>query len=362
MTIIIPAYRPDEKLLRLLADLRARTDASILVVNAGSGKEYDALFEKAASLCDTLLVHEENRGKGAALKTAYSHILDQGGESGAVCAADADGQHLPEDILRCLEKAEQNPGSLVLGTRKFSGEVPARSRFGNTVTRHTFHFLMGKKIYDTQTGLRAFTVDLIPMALAIGEDRYEYEMQMLCDAVRKKIPILEVEIRTVYLEDNRSSHFHPLRDAMKVYGLLLRCAMGPLFEGISFILSSCFAFLVDVTTYYLLFRFVFPLFSQNTRLIAFFALLTARIVSSLVNFLVNRSMIFHNKEKPVRSYLLYLVLVGVIFLVNDKLNALLLIRAGLHPILCHVLSQTICFPLSFFAQKFIVFSKRKRSQ
>ena len=359
MTIIIPAYKPDEKLIRLLGDLRAQTDARILVVNDGSGKESDALFEKAASLCDTLLVHKENRGKGAALKTAYSYLLEEGAETGAVCAADADGQHLPEDILRCLACAEENPGALVLGARKFSGEVPARSRFGNTVTRHTFHLLMGKKIYDTQTGLRAFTPDLIPMALAIEEDRYEYEMQMLCDAVRKKIPILEVEIRTVYLEENRSSHFHPLRDALKVYGLLLRCALGSFFEGISFLLSSCFAFFVDAASYYLLFRFVFPLFSDNTRMIAFFALLSARILSSFVNYLVNKNMIFRKRGNSFKSYLLYLLLVVVIFLINDKLNAFLLLKVGLHVILCHVLAQLICFPLSFLAQKFIVFSKKK---
>lgn len=363
MTIIIPAYKPDEKLLGLLGELNRLTSARIIVVNDGSGEAFDALFQKVSLLCHTLLSHEVNRGKGAALKTAFAHLLAEGKEAGAICTADADGQHLPKDILRCLKCAEENPGSLVLGARSFRGDVPARSRFGNTVSRWTFRILMGKMVYDTQTGLRAFTPELLPQMLEIREDRYEYEMQMLCNAVRNKTPIREVEIETVYIEDNRSSHFNPLKDALRVYGLLLRCALGPFFEMISFVFSSCLAFLVDATAYFLLLHFVFPIFlEEDPRALAFFSLLAARVISSVVNFCVNGKMVFRNMKKPVKSFLLYLCLVLAIFFANEQLNAFFLLDCGIHAIPAHILAQLICFPVSFLAQKFIVFPKKKEKK
>ena len=364
MTIIIPAYKPDEKLICLLGDLKKITDARILVVNDGSGEAYNTVFREAEKLCHILLRHEVNRGKGAALKTAFSYLLEEGTEKGAVCTADADGQHLPEDIVRCLKCAEENPGSLVLGARGFRGNVPARSRFGNSVSRFTFHLLMGKRVYDTQTGLRAFTPELLPQMLEISEDRYEYEMRMLCNAVRKKVPIKEVEIQTVYIEENKSSHFNPLKDAMRVYGLLLRCALGPLFQVIGFLFSSLIAFVVDSAAFYLLLRFVMPLiFPESTDLVDFTSLLAARVISSLVNFSVNGTVVFRNMKKPLRSLILYFALVVIVFFANDFLiDWLRYDFLKLHPVLAHLLSQAICFPVSFLAQKFVVFPKGKTKQ
>ncbi len=362
MTIIIPAYKPDEKLIRLLDDLKEMTAARILVVNDGSGEAFDDVFRQAKERCHVLLNHPVNRGKGAALKTAFSYLLEEGTETGAICTADADGQHLPGDIVRCLKCAEENPDTLVLGSRSFRGDVPARSRFGNSASRITFHILMGKRVYDTQTGLRAFTPALLPQMLEISEDRYEYEMRMLCNAVRKKTPIKEVEIETVYIEENKSSHFNPLKDAMKVYGLLIRCALGPLFQIISFLFSSLFAFLVDATAYFLLLRFLFPLFLESDRTIAFVSLLCARVISSLVNFSVNGTVVFRNMKNPARSLILYFILVVGIFFANEQLNALFYVTLGIHPILSHLTSQILCFPVSFLAQKYVVFPKGKAKQ
>ncbi|MBR5295538.1 MAG: bifunctional glycosyltransferase family 2/GtrA family protein [Clostridia bacterium] len=363
MTIIIPAYRPDEKLILLLKELKNVTSARLLVVNDGSGAEFDHIFEAASPLCDKILIHPVNRGKGAALKTAFSYLLEKGVETECVCTADVDGQHLPEDIIRCLDAAKENPDALVLGARKFDGSVPARSRFGNTVSRFTFRILMGKTVYDTQTGLRAFSPSLLPQMLEIAEDRYEYEMKMLCNAVRKKTPIVEVEISTVYIEENKSSHFNPLKDALKVYGLLLRCALGPFFQVISFLFSSCLAYLVDVVAYFLLFRFVFPIFlGENTRQIAFFALLIARVISSLTNYLFNGKVVFKSAENPAKSLTLYTILSVLTFFAHDKINALLLIGCRLHAIVSHILSQVIFFPASFLIQKYIVFPRKKEKK
>ncbi len=362
MIIIIPAYKPDEKLIALLSALKEKTPAHLLLVNDGSGKEYDSVFEKAESLCDTLLVHPENRGKGAALKTAFSHLIQCGKADEIICTADADGQHLPEDILACLQDAEKNPGTLVLGSRSFRGDVPARSRFGNTVSRHTFHLLMGKRVFDTQTGLRAFTGDLLPLFVSIEGDRYEYEMRMLCTAVKKKIPVREIEIQTVYIEENKSSHFNPVKDALRIYGLLFRFALGNLFELISFILSSCLAFLVDAAAFYLLFTHLFPHLFAEERFVSFFSLLAARILSSCVNFWVNGKVVFQNLEKPFRSFFFYALLVVGIFFANEFILSFLIFNLHFHALAAHILAQVVCFPISFLIQKFLIFRKSKEKK
>lgn len=363
MTIIIPAYKPDEKLISLLENLRENSPARLILVNDGSGAEFDPIFEKATPLCDLVLSHDVNRGKGAALKTAFSYLLEEGKETGAICTADADGQHLPKDILRCLHTAEEHRGSLVLGSRSFKGNVPLRSRFGNSASRLTFRLLMGKGVYDTQTGLRAFTPELLPLMLKIPHNRYEYEMQMLCDAVRKKIPIEEITIETVYLEENKSSHFNPLKDAMRVYSLLLRCALGPVFEILSFLFSSCFAYLVDFFAYSAFLSLLFPLFLEpGSRSLVFLSLLAARIISSAANFFVNGKLVFKSLEKPARSMILYFLLVIFIFFANEKLNALFLLNLNFNVFFSHGLSQCICFPISFLAQKYIVFPRNKEKK
>lgn len=369
MTIIIPAYKPDEKLIHLLRDLKEITSARILVVNDGSGKEFDTVFEEAKKLCHILLVHEKNQGKGAAMKTAFAYLLEEGEEKGAVCTADADGQHLPKDIVRCLECAEENPGALILGSRKFRGNVPVTSLLGNTITRFTFHVLMGKRVYDTQTGLRAFTPELLPQMLEITENRYEYEMRMLCNAVRKKTPIKEVEIETVYIDENKSSHFNPFKDALRVYGLLLRCAWGPFFEMISFAFSSVLAFVVDSLAFFLLLHYLMPLLLDSTDAVNFTSLLIARVLSSMFNFAVNGKVVFRNTEKPTKSLILYFALVVLIFFGNDFIIDWLRYDSGwlsasskFHSVLAHLLSQVICFPVSFLAQKYVVFPKGKKAK
>ena len=362
MTIIIPAYKPDEKLIGLLQSLSKNEKIRILLVNDGSGLAYDSVFEKAAPFCFKILNHEVNMGKGAALKTAFSFLLEEAKEKETICTADADGQHLPEDIFACLEAAKKNPGTLILGSRAFDTGVPLRSRFGNSASRFTFRLLMGKRVRDTQTGLRAFTPDLLPFVLSIPYNRYEYEMKMLCDAVRKKIPLLEITIKTVYLEENKSSHFNPLKDALRVYSLLLRCALGSFWEVLSFLFSSCFAYLVDVSAYALFLHLVFPHLLAEKRSIVFFSLLAARVISSFANFFINGKLVFHNLEKPARSMTLYFLLVALIFFANEWLNALFLLKLpfSFGTFFSHALAQCICFPVSFFIQKYLVFPQDKK--
>ena len=212
LAILIPAYQPDGRLVRLVEALRGDFPR-IVVVDDGSTEGLQAL-DAVRGLVEVLLRHDVNRGKGAALRTGFAWIREHLPDVAGTVTADADGQHSPEDIRRVAEATVGRKGGLVLGVRAFEGQVPFRSRFGNWWTRMLFRLLTGLSLRDTQSGLRGIPADMLERMLAMRGDRYEYETRMLADARHHAEPPLQIPIRTVYINGNRSSHYRPFRDTL----------------------------------------------------------------------------------------------------------------------------------------------------
>ena len=105
--IVIPAYQPDNKLIKLIEKIHEKSDFRILVIDDGSSSKCQYIFDKAEQYA-TVLRHQVNQGKGQALKTAFDYIRQQN-SYGTVVTADADGQHKIWDILRTANKASENP-------------------------------------------------------------------------------------------------------------------------------------------------------------------------------------------------------------------------------------------------------------
>lgn len=228
MTILIPAYKPDLHMPALVREIREQApDMRVLVVDDGSGAEFEPVFIEAEAAGAVLLRHETNRGKGAALKTGFTYLKENGETEGCV-TADADGQHTANDIFKVAALTAAHPGCLIMGGRKFNRPgVPLRSKAGNYATRFTFNLLCGQCIGDTQTGLRGIPADLLSDMCDVPGDRYEYEMQQLLRARQMDVELKETEIATVYLdEDNSASHFNPARDAMRVYLPVVLAGLG----------------------------------------------------------------------------------------------------------------------------------------
>ena len=159
LLVIIPAYKPDDTLIKLIGDLEPY-DLEKIVVDDGSGEEHEHIFNAVEDRC-IVLRHEENRGKGAAIKTALGYIKDKTDGVEAIGVMDSDGQHLPEDMMKLLAAASLNKEALVLGVRAVGKDMPTRSRLGNKITRNVFRMVSGVAVSDTQTGLRAFSPELV---------------------------------------------------------------------------------------------------------------------------------------------------------------------------------------------------------
>ena len=211
VAVLIPAYQPGPALVPLVERLR-EAFAHVVVVDDGSTRGRE-VFDALRGRVDAVLRNERNRGKGASLRAGFAWIAENLPEVAGVVTADADGQHRVEDIVRVAAAVRGHSGGLVLGVRTLGAGVPLRSRFGNFWARFFFWIFTGLSLRDTQTGLRGVPRDILwRMQLYPGE-RYEYAMQMLADARSHRAAPLQIPIETVYLDENSSSHFRPVRDA-----------------------------------------------------------------------------------------------------------------------------------------------------
>ncbi len=336
--ILIPAYKPDDKLVALTNQLLTHDDLKLVVVDDGSGEAYRPVFD-ALDKRVTLISYPDNKGKGGALKTGIRYIMDHMPECERLVTADADGQHRYADIRRVLDRSAEMPGALVLGSRAFEGNVPLRSRFGNAMTRQVFAIASGAKVRDTQTGLRAFDRDGMRRFVDVPGDRYEYEINMLLTAARADMPIYEVTIETVYLDDNKSSHFNPLKDSLRIYACILKFAC-----------SGLICFGIDYVLFQLLRTFIPVTWVSN---------LLARIVSATVNFTLNKKLVFKGNEKTLPAVFKYTVLAVFIYLIDTAVLALLYEKLGWSRYVAKIISGCIGYLISFPVQGRIVYRRQK---
>ncbi len=302
VSVVIPAYKPDEKLPDLADKLAAVGFSDIIIVDDGGGRDYARIFEdlERRPFC-TVLTHELNRGKGAALRTALTYFAEARKESRGLVTADADGQHLPEDVRACALKMLET-GNVILGSRNFSkAGIPARSLFGNKITSFVFRLFFGMKVSDTQTGLRGFPSEYVPDVLFAKGERYEFETNVLLLLKKRGIPFEELEINTVYLEENKSSHFRAVRDSLRIYSMIIK-----------YIAASLGSSLLD-NLLFLLINLIFDIKGSIPG--TFIAYVSARTVAALVNYLINKNAVF-GKEKGRHAILRYLAIAIPLMLIS----------------------------------------------
>jgi glycosyltransferase involved in cell wall biosynthesis len=339
ITILIPALNPADSMLEVVDALVAANQVThIILVDDGSSEVHQPLFKVAAARPKvTLLRHAVNLGKGAALRTGMNHFLCADGPDNVLVTADADGQHLPQDIIAVGAKAETCRDELVLGSRAFSGDVPLRSRFGNDLTRRIFRILIGPKVGDTQTGLRAIPRSLMPGLLRARSNGYEFELQMLIMAAQAKIDITQVPIQTVYIEDNKSSHFNPLKDSMRIYFVFIR-----------FLSSSLTASVVD----FIIFAIIY-----GTTHSLLWSIGIARLFSGTLNFALNKGFVFHSRARLAWSVAKFAAQEALLAALSLLSIRALIRQAGWNPYAAKPVVEIVLFICSFAVQRLVVFER-----
>jgi glycosyltransferase involved in cell wall biosynthesis len=347
VTAIVPSLNPDEKFLRVVEGLVQSGFESIILVDDGSRPDCRVWFERALEYPQcTLLRHGKNLGKGRALKTAFNHFLSLENGHVGVVTLDGDGQHAMPDVLNCAKALEEHPESLILGARVFTGDnVPARSRFGNHFTSFIFKALCGIPVTDTQTGLRGISAEYCRYLLDVKGERFEFETNMLLETRRAEVSILEVPIETVYIEENKSSHFRVIRDSVAIYGLILK-----------YLSSSVLSFVLDWGLFTLFLWGLGHFLPDFATANIYIATAVARVLSSLFNFSVNRTVVFRSREGLGKTLVRYYTLCICQLLCSAALVHLLSLT-GCPSAVAKIPVDICLFLISFRIQRNWVFRK-----
>lgn len=348
--LLIPAYRPSAILLEIVKNVISRDQSRLIlatvIVDDGGGTEFRPIFDALRELSGvTVLRHAVNLGKGAALKTGFNHALLEFPDCAGVVTADADGQHAVPDILNLAQTLVENPQQIALGVRQFDNNVPLRSQLGNTISRYVFRAFTGVQLLDTQTGLRAWPRRYCMASLPIAINGYDFELECLLkahDDAGQEFSIRQVPIQTIYLDDNRGSHFNPLRDSMRIYFVFARyCG------------ASVLAALIDSSVFY-------AVFSRTADLIM--SQIAGRAVAIAVVFMVARSIVFRSHTSISKALAKYLTVATLMGIVSYGLMNYLRHIGGVPVLLSKLIAEGLLFIASFSVQRQVVFARPKNGK
>ncbi|MCR4562590.1 MAG: bifunctional glycosyltransferase family 2/GtrA family protein [Bacilli bacterium] len=343
--LLIPIYEPEELCLGFLSLFKKEDFDYFLIVDDGSGEKYQEAFKSfEEKTVFKVIGYPVNKGKGHALKHGIQYLRDLDPEISLIVTADGDGQHAYEDILRVKETGFNNPGSLVLGSRLFDKKrMPLTSRVGNWYSSVKFRLLTKKKVRDTQTGLRAISSELFPLALSTPGNRYDYEEEFLTEAVRD-YPLIQVDIEAIYLNENKSSHFRPVIDSILINKRIFL-----------YVLASVLSWGVDLGLFYL---FSNHIFVNNAETQVYVSTILARVASGAVNFFLLFFFVFDKRENMAMKLLKYFSL----FLVNMGLSSTLTYLFRSMPAnltFVKLIVDTAIAIANYFINRLWVFSRKK---
>jgi glycosyltransferase involved in cell wall biosynthesis len=207
---VIPAWNEARTIGPIVEAVRAKLP--VLVVDDGST---DATADCASKAGAEVISHPANLRKGAALKTAFAWAVERGYE--AVVTMDADGQHDPADLDKLLNESRHHRAALIIGEREFS-RMPWPNRFTTPLGSRILSWALGIRVTDNQSGFRLLTKPLLER-MNLRSNGYEMEVEMIWEAIRLRMPIAWIPIRTIYFPD-RQSGFRPFVDTLRFLGMV----------------------------------------------------------------------------------------------------------------------------------------------
>jgi glycosyltransferase involved in cell wall biosynthesis len=217
---LVPAFDAAATVGRVVDELRATLAVPVLVVDDGST---DGTADEARAHGAEVVLHASNLGKGAALRTGLLEARKRGFD--VVVSVDADGQHPASEALEVL-RGSGDRRALVLGVRDLERDgAPASNRFGNGVSNLFLSLFAGRRLRDTQCGLRRYPV-IETLALAARSRGYAFEAEIVLRALAAGLPVVEVPVRVVYPPAGEGrSHFRSVRDPARIVFSVVRTVL-----------------------------------------------------------------------------------------------------------------------------------------
>jgi glycosyltransferase involved in cell wall biosynthesis len=208
--VLIPAFNEAATIAQVVSGVRARLpDAFIIVVDDGSS---DETFERAKTAGADVLRHEQNRGKGHAVRSGLAHVLALAPPCSHVLMMDGDLQHRPEDALKLLDAARATGADVVVGARVFDkAQMPASRYYANVIGSWALSSFIGSSIKDSQSGFRLIRCDVL-RGMKLESTGYEIETEMLIKLSRRGARMVSVPVTLHY---GGKSKLRPIRDTTR---------------------------------------------------------------------------------------------------------------------------------------------------
>ena len=335
---MLPCLNPDENFYELLKQTGKLGFFKILVVDDGSVPAISGDRILSSLFAVEVIRHNKNLGKGAAIKSAIKHIMENYPDADGMVTADCDGQHQLHDIERVLKYSNEFPEHFILSTRvKTDAKVPLRSRFGNNLTKFIFNSFYGTNLADTQSGLRAIPKSYFTDLMCISLNGYDFEMEMI-RVLNEKSKIKTIDIDTVYIDSNSSSHFRPVIDSLKIYYVFFRS-----------ILSSFLVLLADYTLYITL------LFLGTSNSIS---LIFSRLIGLLLLILMSKVFVW----KSNRRFLSFTAFYITTWIINTVIVVVMMkqiVLSNFQLVISRLFLELILYLLTFIVQRYIFFQNPK---
>lgn len=213
--VLIPAFNEENGISQLVKDLLTIIE-EIIVVDDGSCDKTAAI---AAAAGARVIFHEENKGKGVALRTGFQAAISDGAD--AVITMDGDGQHDWREVPKLIKKAEESKADIVIGDRMSDiSSMPLIRVLTNRLTSWFVSRLGGQKISDSQSGYRLIKRNVLE-SVKLETANYDLESEILIKASRQGYIISSVPVRTIYHADGVSK-INPLVDTLRFARLIVR--------------------------------------------------------------------------------------------------------------------------------------------
>ena len=302
--ILIPAYRPDNSLLRLLRELDSMKLRKVVVVDDGSGAEFARIFDHISNEYGCKVVHHSvNLGKGRAIKTGFNYIMCHYPEALGCVTTDCNGSFLPEDIKKIVDTLIGNPSELIMGSRvlKGSADYVGKAVTGYKVLQLSFKYLVGFEIHDPQCVLRGIPISYMKKLMNVWGEGYEFDTKMITSCKKFQVGVREVGLSTKYEKRRNVYKYRTIKDNIPIY-----------LTFASYIFTSIIATVVDLV----LFQVLKGLFNNisvldDTAMYIPIATGLARTVSAFVNYKLNLRLVFRNKKNSIKTLRKWIMLVIV---------------------------------------------------
>lgn len=346
IALIVPAFKPDLRLVELICALHGRWRGPVVVVDDGSGESFSAVFDRCRDLGVQVVRRDTRGGKGEALKAGFRAAGSLVPRPCGVVCADDDCRHLPQDIVAVAQELARDPSRLVLGCRDFSElGIPRLTLLANLCTRAAVRMFCGVAVSDTQSGLRGLPLEFALRMCDESRGGFEFEAAMLAEAERSGLAFAEVPI--AYTADPAAplSDFRPVADTARILAVMVE-----LFA--KYALSSVFCYALDLVLFGVL---VVAFGSAAGPWGVYAATLAARAVSAGTNFAINRRKVFEAGMSG-RRVARYVCLSAAIMAASALAVGWLAPLTGVAPVFIKPFVDFVLFFANYKAQQLWVFA------